>query len=162
MLILPFLSTKVYNDQAQVGQPNSYHKLLTESLHKNSFCLLCLLYSLKKQLTRCDMCSHAWMFFFFCHECILHLLYFTVPMSRKGLQEEQRAPAQGPPCLPCSSITPPNLPRPDGPMLVTWTQLPPPSHFPATVTPWTPGDTALKSYHWEFWILCWFLLTNVS
>lgn len=161
MLILLFLSTKVYNDQTQVGQPTC--KLLSHVIdwipaHE---LLLCLLYSLKKQLAPVVTCvvMHGC---FFCHGCIHVLFDFTVPMSRKGQQEEQRAPAQGPPCLPCSSITPPNQPRPDGPMLVTWTQVPPPSHFPATVTPWTPGDTALKSYHWEFWILCWFLLTNAS
>lgn len=53
---------------------------------------------------------------------VLHanmFVWFTVPMSRKGLLEGLRAPAQGPPCHPCNSITPLNPLWPDGLMLDT-------------------------------------------
>ncbi|MEQ2255972.1 hypothetical protein ILYODFUR_019337 [Ilyodon furcidens] len=45
--------------------------------------------------------------------------FMPVPMSRKGLQEEQRPPVQVLPCLQCSSITPPNLLQLDGLTLAT-------------------------------------------
>lgn len=73
-------------------------------------------------------------------------------MSRKGLQEEQRAPAQEPPSLLCNSIIPPNLQQLDDLMPATWTQLPLPSPFPATITKSTPGDTYLT----DFWPPTWF------
>lgn len=98
-------------------------------------------------------CSHVITCSICVHLCVNMCVCFSVPMSRKGLQEEPRAPAQGLPCLPCSSITPPNLPWPDGLTLATWTPLPLPSHFPATPTPSTPGGPAhifdMRFYHMQ-------------
>lgn len=69
MLILLFLSTKVYNDQAQVGQPTRYW------LNPCTWTLALFVVFIEETAHPCcDMCSHAWMFFLsWVYSCVIWL-----------------------------------------------------------------------------------------